>query len=181
MGSVVLMLRGINLGASRRIAMPQLRKALGDAGLREVRTYAQSGNVIARWELEPGAAEDLARRTIGDRFGLDAPVVGRTGEELAAVVASNPLREVATDPKRHQLSFLSAALEAPVAERLLGLATADEAIAIRGREIYAWHPDGVARSKLWNGLAGNGLGVTATARNWATVMTLLAMAGELEG
>ena len=38
-----------------------------------------------------------------------------------------------------------------------------------GREIYAWHPDGVARSKLWNALAGKGLGVTATARNWTTV------------
>ena len=52
-----------------------------------------------------------------------------------------------------------------------------EALAIHGREIYAWHPDGVARSKLWNGLAGKGLGVTATARNWTTVKTLLEMAG----
>jgi uncharacterized protein (DUF1697 family) len=36
----------------------------------------------------------------------------------------------------------------------------------------------VARSKLWNGLAGKGLGVSATARNWRTVTTLLAMADE---
>jgi uncharacterized protein (DUF1697 family) len=46
---------------------------------------------------------------------------------------------------------------------------------VDGREIYAWHPDGVARSKLWNGLAGK-LGVTATARNWNTVLALLEMA-----
>ena len=51
----------------------------------------------------------------------------------------------------------------------------------RGREIYAWHPDGVARSKLWNELAGKGLGVTATARNWTTVTTLLDMASESSG
>jgi uncharacterized protein (DUF1697 family) len=44
-----------------------------------------------------------------------------------------------------------------------------------GRELYAWHPDGVARSKLWSKLAGNELGVRATARNWTTVGTLLEM------
>ncbi len=45
-----------------------------------------------------------------------------------------------------------------------------------GRELYAWHPAGVARSKLWAKLAGTGLGVRATARNWTTVGTLLEMA-----
>jgi uncharacterized protein (DUF1697 family) len=45
-----------------------------------------------------------------------------------------------------------------------------------GREVYAWHPDGVGRSKLAVLLAGKGLGVTATARNWKTVTQLLALA-----
>jgi uncharacterized protein (DUF1697 family) len=47
-----------------------------------------------------------------------------------------------------------------------------------GRELYGWHPEGVARSKLWGRIASKGLGVTATARNWATVTTLLTMADE---
>ena len=47
-----------------------------------------------------------------------------------------------------------------------------------GRELYAWHPNGVARSRLWAQLSGRRLGVTATARNWSTVTTLLAMAEE---
>lgn len=180
MQPVVLMLRGINLGPSRRIGMAQLREALADAGLQEVRTYVQSGNVVARSELEPAAAEQLTQRTIERRFGLDVPVVARTHGELADVVKRNPLGAVATDPKRHQVSFLSAPLDPAVAQRLLALRAEPEAIAIQGREIYAWHPDGVARSKLFNGLAGKGLGVTATARNWTTVTTLLAMADELE-
>jgi uncharacterized protein (DUF1697 family) len=46
---------------------------------------------------------------------------------------------------------------------------------VRGREVYAWHPDGAARSKLWNGLAGTGLGVTGTSRNWTTVLNLAEM------
>jgi len=44
---------------------------------------------------------------------------------------------------------------------------------VHGREIYAWHPSGVARSKLWAALAGRDLGITATARNWTTVEALL--------
>ncbi|MHB1567951.1 MAG: DUF1697 domain-containing protein [Solirubrobacteraceae bacterium] len=180
MQPVVLMLRGINLGPSRRIAMPQLRDALTEAGLSDVRTYVQSGNVVARSGLQPAAAEQLTQRTIERRFGFDVPVVARTRGELADVVKRNPLGAVATDPKRHQVSFLSQPLDPAVAERLLALPVKPEAIAIHGREIYAWHPDGVARSKLWNGLAAKGLGVTATARNWTTVTTLQAMADELE-
>ena len=47
---------------------------------------------------------------------------------------------------------------------------------VAGHEVYAWHPAGVARSKLWTLLAGKGLGVAATARNWTTVTKLLDLA-----
>jgi len=53
-----------------------------------------------------------------------------------------------------------------------------EQVVVDGREIYAWHPAGVARSKLWALLAGRNLGVTATARNWTTVTQLLELADE---
>jgi uncharacterized protein (DUF1697 family) len=85
---------------------------------------------------------------------------------------------VATNPKRYQVSFLSAEPEPGLVEKLAGLAVEAEGFAAAGRELYAWHPDGVARSKLWNALAGQGLGVTATARNWTTVTKLLEMADE---
>ena len=94
------------------------------------------------------------------------------------MVRRNPLADVADDPKRYQVSFLAAEPAADVVDRLAGLAAGQERVVAIGREIYAWHPAGVARSKLWNGLAGKGLGVTATARNWTTVETLLRMADE---
>ena len=47
-----------------------------------------------------------------------------------------------------------------------------------GRELYAWHPDGVGRSKLARLLSDKGLGVTATARNWTTVTAVLVLADE---
>jgi uncharacterized protein (DUF1697 family) len=44
-----------------------------------------------------------------------------------------------------------------------------------GREIYAWHPEGIPRSRLATLLAGRGFKVAATARNWITVTALLSM------
>ena len=90
----------------------------------------------------------------------------------------NPLGKVATDPKRYQVSFLSAKLPAKVVRELEAVAAPSERLVASGREVYAWHPDGVARSKLWAKLAGKDLGVTATSRNWTTVETLLELAAE---
>jgi uncharacterized protein (DUF1697 family) len=158
--------------------MPKLRDVLTDAGFEDVKTYVQSGNVVLSAK---GSAEQLARkceRLLADEFGLDIPVVVRTRAQLAKVVQRNPLGKVATDPKRYQVSFLTGKLPAEVVRKLEEVAAPSERFVVSGREVYAWHPAGVARSKLWAMLAGRGLGVTATARNWTTVTSLLGLADE---
>jgi uncharacterized protein (DUF1697 family) len=172
----VLLLRGINLGPSRRVPMADLREALTGAGYEDVQTYVQSGNVVLSSSGSPAQLGRATEKVIAGRFGFAVDVVVRSRDELAAVVAANPLARVADNPKRYQVSFLDRELDEAVVERLLGLVAEPEALFVDGREVYAWHPEGVARSKLWNALAGKGLGVTATARNWTTVETLLAMA-----
>ena len=74
------------------------------------------------------------------------------------------------------MSFFDKPLDASAARRLEDAIVAPERLVVDGRHAYAWHPAGIARSKLWAGLAGRGLGVTATARNWTTVTRLLALA-----
>ena len=169
------MLRGINLGPNRRVPMADLRALLTDAGYGEVQTYVQSGNVVVESTAKPAELEREAAALISERFGFDVPVVVRTARQLAAVVKRNPLGDVATEPKRYQVSFLSGTPPADVVRAMQEAAVGEERVVCHGREIYAWHPEGVARSKLWNALAGKGLGVTATARNWTTVLALLEM------
>jgi uncharacterized protein (DUF1697 family) len=174
----IVLLRGINLGSRNRIAMPALRDALEAEGFDHVRTYVQSGNVVLSSDAKPDAVARTVERMINEHFGLDIAVVIRTRDELAEVVKRNPLGDVAEDPKRYQVSFLAQELEADVIEKLNAVAAESERLVAIGRELYAWHPNGVARSKLWGRLAGKGLGVTATARNWTTVTALLEMADE---
>jgi len=172
----IVLLRGINLGPRNRIAMPELRKLLEAAGFADVRTYVQSGNIVLSTRRTPEATVTACEKLIAAELGLEIPAVVRTRDELAEVVRRNPLAGVADDPKRYQVSFLDREPDPGMIERLSAAAADGERMEAIGREIYSWHPDGVARSKLWAGLAGKGLGVKATARNWTTVTTLLEMA-----
>ena len=172
----IVLLRGINLGSRNRIAMPELRDLLTSAGFEDVRTYLQSGNVVLSGKGSPEEVARQCERQIEAHFGLDVPVVVRTRAQLAKVVRLNPLAKVAVDPKRYQVTFLTRKLAAAVVRKLEAAATPAEEFVVAGREVYAWHPGGAARSKLWTLLAGRGLGVTATARNWTTVTSLLALA-----
>lgn len=176
MARLVVLLRGINIGPRNRISMPELREALEDAGYDDVRTYLQSGNVVLTSTAAAGKVARDCERLIADRFKLEVAVVTRTRNELAKVVERNPLGRAAKDPKRYQVSFLDAKPAARVVRELEDVATDKEQVVAVGREIYAWHPAGVARSKLWARLAGKNLGVTATARNWTTVTKLLELA-----
>lgn len=178
MDRLVALLRGINLGPRNRIAMPALRDVLGAAGFADVRTYVQSGNLVVSSDADPPELERELERLIAEQFGVEAAVVVRTGRELAEVVERNPLAEVAVEPKRYQVTFLAESLGPDQVQQLAALATGAERLCARGRELYAWHPEGVARSKLWAKLGSKGLGVKATSRNWATVTTLLAMVQE---
>ena len=173
----VAMLRGINLGAKRRVSMAELRVLLSEAGYDDVRTYVQSGNVVLSAASAAATVQSELAELISGRFGFDVPVVVRSRAQLAKVVAEDPFGEVVTEPKLYQVSFLDQALPAASERRLQDLGTETERIAVRDRHIYTWHPDGIARSKLASALAGSKLGVTATARNWRTVLALLEMCG----
>jgi uncharacterized protein (DUF1697 family) len=172
----IVLLRGINLGARNRVSMPELRTALERDRFDDVQTYLQSGNVVLTSDASPEEVAERCRRRIARAFKLQIDVVTRTRDELAAVVKRDPLGKVASDPKRYQVSFLARELDAALLAELAELAVAPERLVAIGRELYAWHPRGVARSKLWARLADRRLGVPATARNWTTVTKLLELA-----
>jgi uncharacterized protein (DUF1697 family) len=176
MAQHIILLRGVNIGSRNRVAMPKLRDALVDAGFDDVRTYLQSGNVVLSSTHKADAVARAVQRAVADEFGLEVAVVTRTRAQLAKVVERNPLAKVAKDPKRYQVSFLAAKPSREVVRLIEAAAASGERVVVEGREVYAWHPATIARSKLWALLAGQSLGVTATARNWTTVEKLLELA-----
>jgi len=172
----IALLRGINLGARRRVAMADLRDLIETDGHSDVRTLLQSGNAVFVPATPPAQTASSLERAIARELGFEVRVLIRTRSELGKVVAANPLGDVATDPKKLIVTFLSAK---PRKAALSDVDRADyepERFELRGREIYSWHPGGTQPSKLTKNFADERLGVTTTARNWNTVTKLLELA-----
>ena len=173
----VVLLRGINLVRRNRVSMPELRRALGQAGYGDVKTHLQSGNILLSSRASPERVARDVRSLIKQEFDLDIAVLVRSQAELLAILRRNPLKKVATNPRRYLVTFLSVSLPRGNVDELRRVAK-HELFAIAGREVYSWHPDGIGRTPLWERLASKSLGVQATSRNWATVTTLATMAAE---
>lgn len=177
----IAFLRGINLGRSKRVAMPELRRLLQDLGFTDVTTHLNSGNAVFTSPNTPAANGDAIEQALPRVLGVAAKVVVRSHAELAAAVEADPLRNVALDPAKHLLGFLSAV---PDAERLSALdaLTADGDAAadqcrIVGNHLYLWCPRGVLDSVFSTVNWDKRIGVTTTMRNWNTVTKLVELSG----
>ena len=171
------LLRGINLAGKNRMSMASLIAMFVEAGCADVAAYIQSGNIV--FTAAPGLAArlpPLITRRIADELGLTVPLVTRTRDEIAAVVAANPFLAEGSDPATLYVSFLA---DTPSAQSVAALDPArspPDRFIVRGREIYLCFPGGSARSRLTNDYFDRRLGTVSTARNWRTVQKLLALA-----
>ncbi len=168
MATYVALLRGINVGRHKRIAMARLRELLTALGYADVRTLLQSGNAVftsTRRSADAVAAE--IENAIMDELRMDVAVLVRTAAQFIAAVDANPLAAQDRDPSRLLVLFLSgvpktSAIPAPGD-------VAPEEWHVGSREIYLWCPAGILESALVPLFDDSQLGVRVTARNWRTV------------
>ncbi len=177
MSVFVALLRGINLGGKNKIPMAELKSSFASLGFEDVVTYIQSGNVVFR---SPGGdAQALAARIeqqVAEDLGVDAAVLIRTPAELGAIAKSNPFLDREGDLSKLHVIFLSRKPAAKAVAELDPERSPPDEFSVRGREIYLHLPNGAARSKLTIDYFVRRLGVEATARNWNTLIKLLALA-----
>ncbi len=174
MARQVVLLRGINVGRSRRVPMAALREALDGYG--DVVTHGQSGNVVLDAKSSGRALERELEGLFAERLGLETRVIVRSRSQLQKVVERNPLAKLADNGSRYLVTFLADRPPATSAKALGDDFGREQAI-LHGQEVYSWHPDGLQRSKL-AALIADGLGTVGTARNWNTVTKLLVLAYE---
>jgi uncharacterized protein (DUF1697 family) len=168
----VVLLRGINLAAKRRVAMADLRGWLTDLGYVDVRTLSQSGNVVLSTSKRPATVRREVEAAILEGAGFTVDCVLRTAPELRAVVEADPFGDVVTDPSRYLVSFLDVPGKWPTIDPA---AFEPERVHLAEREAYFWVPGGSQKSKVLAAFPSR-KGEVATVRNWNTVTKLLAMA-----
>jgi uncharacterized protein (DUF1697 family) len=169
----VALLRAVNLGARNKVSMPALRTVLTDAGFTDVKTYVNSGNVVLGSTLRsPARVGRQVHDLIAEHFGVDTPVIMRTGAQLAEVLEWNPFPDAAAE-RPHLVAVLHLSGE-PAAERAERFVAGDYGpvrVAHRGEEVVVdWH-ERFGRPKVDTALKK--LGVDATARNWRTLTALV--------
>jgi|SRR6476646_1140930 len=144
MGRYVAFLRGMNLG-KRRIKNDELRAHFEAMGFEQVATFRASGNVIfvtPKREAEAKLA-DRVEAELDERLGYDVPVFLRSADELAAIAAMKPFpaARLKKSKGKLQVSLLKKKPSAAARKKVLALATAEDLLAIEGRELY-WLPSG---------------------------------------
>jgi uncharacterized protein (DUF1697 family) len=172
MTECIALLRGINVGRAKRIAMAQLRDLFVDLGHENVRTLLNSGNVLFRCgRANTGQLALAIQDAIADTCGFSTSVTVITAANLAAIVRDNPLLRVVKDPSRHLVAFVAHPRALDPLRSMLKESWAPDALAIGVGAAYLWCASGVLDSKLSQAFARRG-GEAVTTRNWATVLKL---------
>jgi uncharacterized protein (DUF1697 family) len=169
---MVALLRGINLGRNRRIAMADLRAVMEELGYEDVSTLLASGNVL--FSGSQAKAREKIEKGLKERFDMQIDVVLRTEKEIEALIAADPFAAERENPTRHFVTFLDAAADADAVAQLEAEDFAPDLLAITDREVHAWCPDGLMESRLMKEVGKAKLAGTMTNRNWATVLKIQA-------
>ncbi len=170
------LLRGVNVGSAKRVAMADLRTLVADLGYGDVRTLLNSGNVVYRAPgVAPAAAAARIEAALAERLGVASRVVALTAAELAEAVAVEPFGGRAVNPSRLLVAVPNDPADLAALEPLAARDWGAEALALGRRVAWLWCPDGViasAVSAAVNAALRNGV----TSRNWTTMGKLAALA-----
>ncbi len=172
----VALLRGINVGRAKRVAMADLRKLITDLGYADVRTVLNSGNVVYGCERHaPADAATLIEEALVLKLGVGARVTVLDADQLDDVVADNCLHQQADDPSRLLVAVFNNPDDRARLEPLTHQNWAPEAFALGRWAAYIWCADGILASRAAAAM-GKLLGDAVTTRNWTTISRLHALA-----
>ncbi len=178
MTTFVALLRGVNVGKAKRVPMEEFRKLLAALGYSDVVTLLNSGNAVfrARSGAPSSHAADIAA-AIAQKLKIEVPVIVKSAQELAAIVAENPFRVDESEHSRFLVAFMQEPKSLEDLAAIEPLLKAPERFSIGKHAAYLHFADGILKSKAGEALLGKA-GRRATTRNLATTLKLHVLAGK---
>jgi uncharacterized protein (DUF1697 family) len=168
-----VLLRGINVGRAKRVAMADLRALLSGLGHTDVATLLNSGNVALTAAGDPAGLATQVHDAVLAELGVDSRVLVMTRDEVAAALTSNPL--TGEDGSR-MLALLLSAEPDPALEAAHDALALDPDRTARGpRVVHQWCPDGVLAAPPVAAFVEKHWGVAVTGRNRRTLEKLLTL------
>jgi uncharacterized protein (DUF1697 family) len=174
MATWIALLRGVG-GGIRPLPMRELTAALEGIGLKDVRTYIQSGNVVFSSARSATRLAGEIERCIEKKFGFHSRTFVLSVDELKRAAKGNPFPQADAAPQALHLFFLTEPAKAAQLDAMNEIKAKTEEFVLTSKVFYFYTPKGFGISKL-AAKAERLLGVDATARNWRTVAKLLELA-----
>jgi uncharacterized protein (DUF1697 family) len=169
----VALLRGINVGGANKVDMKQLKAVFEDAGMTDVRTYINSGNVVFSTRIRSRSRlVKLLEEAISERFGLAAKVLLRDVDEMRALVSAIPAAWTNDKAMKCDVLFLWEEVDRPsVVEQLEFDPKLEDVLYAGGAVIWRVDREDQPRSRLAK-LVGTALYKQMTIRNCNTTRKL---------
>jgi len=179
MQTYISFLRGINVSGQKKILMADLKTLYEKLLFMNVITYIQSGNVVfdSDSELSNEQLSQVIGKAILSQYGFEIPVIIRNLTELKIIIAQNPFPNVQNiNPERLYVTFLSELPSEARLEKIQSMELSTDKFVYIGKEIFLYCPISYGETKLSNNFFESKLKVTATTRNWKTVLKLVEIA-----
>ena len=173
MKTKIILLRGVTPTGKNKVLMAPLRAALEEAGLSNVRTYIQSGNVIASTNLGQSSIEDLVHDVIKERFGVDIKILARSAPFFKEAMEKNPFK--GADPAKLYFTLLSSKPEEVLLEAFHALGHSPDQVQVVDDMAYVLCATKYSDLKANNNFIERKLKVPATTRNFNTISKLIAL------
>jgi uncharacterized protein (DUF1697 family) len=172
----VALLRGINVGGTRKVDMRELKGTFERAGLTDVRTYINSGNVIfGTGPIEPGTLTDMLEKAIEADFSFPVKVLVRDADRIQAMAMELPDTWANDDTAKCDVMFLGDEIDDPkILEQLTIKPGIDDVRYLPGAILWRVERSKVTRSGMFK-LVGTQLYAQMTVRNCNTLRKLAAL------
>ena len=170
----VVLLRGINVGGNRKVPMADLRDACRAAGLTDVETYIQSGNIV--FSAKNAADAEAAIESIVEKLcGFAVEAIARSATQWAVYAKGSPFADA---DERGNIVHLGLSKRPPadgIAASLEARGKHGEKVVLKGDAIWIDFAEGVRDTKITHAALDKAAGSTVTMRNWRTVLKIAEM------
>ncbi len=107
----IALLRGINVGKTKRIDMKQLKSLFETAGYTSVSTYINSGNIFFESSRDLSIIYNEITSLLLERYGYPVSLIIKTSEDLRNIVKQIPSNWKNDDSERTDVAFLFAEID----------------------------------------------------------------------
>lgn len=178
MNTYIILLRAVTPTGRNKVPMAPLRTALELAGLTSVRTYIQSGNVVAVSDLDQTAVETLVHQVIAREFGGNIAVLARTVSYFQTLLARNPF--ASADPTQLYFTLLDGIPDPPLVDAFLAPGYAPDQVQLIDDMVYVLCAATYSDTRANNTFIERTLKLTATTRVYRTIAKVVALGLETE-